>query len=458
MSERERGWKASNKLICLSCVGDQYLKGVLQEAVDAEEACSFCGNAPAADFDVFMQAFMVGVENAFEQADDAGLPWENEYVYETYDVWDILDKFAWVAAGEHPEKVMAEIRDCLEDKTYASRWWIELEPDQAYSSAWSEFREQILHRTRFVFWAARDGGEQHPGNGEVSVANVLQAIGRLLERFELIKTLPAGTLIYRARGHSRQEDSLGWAAADLGTNLPANTTSSSRMSPPGIPLFYGADDLDTALAEVGRADSREFFTAGQFATTQPMTIVDLTNVPEVPSIFDPRLGGSRGELTFLNDLVTQLREPIDTARSNVDYVPTQVFCEYFLRVFDTADVRGLAWTSAAAAGHGRCLALDIAHEDCVDTAGPAGRLQLRLVEGSVTVHQRHVGQLTAALGSDAASSRPAGRDGHGLTRSVDVSAARDRPASSRVARSRGRGNGRKRKTRQKSPPGKSRDR
>ena len=111
-----------------------------------------------------------------------------------------------------------------------------------------------------------------------------------------------------------------------------------------------------------------------------MTVVDLTEVPAVPSIFDPELGRLQGELTFLNALVKELRRPVDTARSSLDYVPTQVFCEYFLRVFDRADIHGLAWMSAAAVGGGRCVALDVAHEDCVDVAdGTAGRPQLELV-------------------------------------------------------------------------------
>jgi RES domain len=161
------------------------------------------------------------------------------------------------------------------------------------------------------------------------------------------------------------------------------------MSPPGIPLFYGADDVDTALAEVGHADPREFVTVGKFVATRPVTVIDLTHVPPEPSIFDPKLGGAQGELRFLNDLVEELRQSIDSTRSDLDYVPTEVFCEYFLRVFDQADVRGLMWTSALAAGGSACVALDVAQEDCIDVAdATVDRLQLHLVPGSVTVYQR----------------------------------------------------------------------
>lgn len=108
---------------------------------------------------------------------------------------------------------------------------------------------------------------------------------------------------------------------------------------------------------------------------------------------------------FLNELVGELRKSIDTARSNLDYVPTQVFCEYFLHVFNPdadadeenaeagvkaqAKIRGLVWTSSVASGGSGCLALNVPQEDCVDVAdGTAGRLQLYLVPGSTTVHRR----------------------------------------------------------------------
>lgn len=389
IEEWERGWHSSDEYICPSCIGDDFLRSVVARAVVDQQACSFCDAAPAAEFDVFMEAFMVGVDHKFEQVDDAGMPWDGGYVFTTYEQYELPDHFDWVAAGDHDVAVVEELRDRLVEKTYASRWWVETEPDESFSTAWKDFREQILHGTRFVFWARKDSDEHYLGAGDISVAKVLEAIGALLVDFDLITTLPAGIVTYRARGHALMEEARDWSAAQLGTNLPHNATSSTRMSPAGIPLFYGANDVDTALAEVARADAREFFTVGQFVTTKPMTVIDLTHVPPVPSIFDPALGGAQGKLGFLNELVNELRQPVDTARSNLDYVPTQVFCEYFLRVFDEADIRGLLWRSAAADGGGGCLALDVSNQDCVDvTDGTTDRLQLLLVPGTVATHRR----------------------------------------------------------------------
>lgn len=317
----ERGWSESEKYICPSCVDDNFLKAIVENTVDSEEECSFCGAIGAATFDTFMEALMVGVDNSFEQVDNANMPWEGGYVFEdqVYGAYDIADNFSWVTGGDFADKVYEEIRDRLDpDKQYASRYWIELEPEKAYSSAWDDFCENIKHRTRFVFWATKIEDDR-VGAGEVPVAGILDAIGSLLGRLGLIATMPAGTFLYRARGHQKIVDSQDWKAADLGTNSADNSTGSSRMSPAGIPLFYGSEDVGTALAEVGHADKSEFFTVGCFATTKPIKIVDLTKIPKVPSIFDPELGKWQGEIMFLNDLIVQLRQPVEPGRASLDY-------------------------------------------------------------------------------------------------------------------------------------------
>jgi len=380
IEEWESGWRSSDDFICSGCVSDSFLAAAVSDAVIQGQSCSFCGTDPAAEFDVFMDAFMVGVRNCFEQV-------ENGYVFPTVDSWDLPGEFDELAADRVAATVTGAIQTCLVDKTYASRWWLALEPHQAYSSAWREFREQIMYRTRFVFWVGKDDAEDYEGAGQVSVSKVLKAIGELLRHFTLVVPLPAGTRIWRARGHDDLTDSANWGAHDLGTNSPERSTSSTRMSPAGIPLFYGAEKRTTALDEVSPADDREYFTVAEFTSTAAITVIDLTRVPQTPSVFDPELGRWHGELRFLNELVADLRKPVDNARSNLDYVPTQVFCEYFLRVFDDTDVRGLVWTSAAAAG--RCFALDIPQSHCVAAVDPAvTHTQLHLHAASKSVYRR----------------------------------------------------------------------
>ncbi len=184
------------------------------------------------------------------------------------------------------------------------------------------------------------------------MAKVLEPIGELLADVGQIITLPAGTVTYRAQGRACREDSHAWGAARLGTNVPNNATSSTRISPAGIPLFYGADDIETALAEVSHSDP-------------PRRLLHRRQVRHHPARDDHRLdprrrtehlrsetGRYQGDVRFLNALIEELRQPIDAKRIHLDYVPTQVFCEFFLRVFEEHDIRGLRWTSDTAAGGG----------------------------------------------------------------------------------------------------------
>jgi hypothetical protein len=387
----ERGWSGSDKYICPACVDEEFLESLVQDGVDEGEECSFCGATGATMFDTFMEAFMIGVKNSFELADE-NMPYDGGPVFPELirDAYDIADEFADVPGGQFADQVFEEIRDRLDpDKQYMPRYWIELEPEKAYSSAWNDFCENIKHRTRFVFWATSLEGDDYVGAGEFPVAKILDAISSLLERLGLIRTIEPGMFFYRARGHQQPDDSRNWRAADLGTNTAENSIGSSRMSPAGIPLFYGSGDVETALAEVGHADLREFFTVGRFATTIPIKVVDLTEIPGVPSIFDPKMGQWQGQIIFLHHLVSQLRQPVDPGRASLDYIPTQVFCEYFLRVFEAGSVRGIVWKSVTSPGEGLCVALDIPHDDCVDASEDGlDRVRLVLAPDSKEIHRR----------------------------------------------------------------------
>ena len=392
MRASDHVWQTSDGFICPGCVEDPYLKAIVEAAATDDEPCSFCGTTPAADFDVFMESLAVGISNEFEPSEDV-LPWDHEIrdSVSPHTHRDIADEFIYTVSAAHADEILESIRGGLVEETYLSRTWSRLPRDVAFAESWQEFRDQILHKTRFVFWAQPD---DDTWRHEVPVAIVLEELGHLLVEFGCITTLPAGTRTYRARAHQGRDDSRLWGATDLGTNTPERSVSSTRMSPPGIPLFYGAEDINTALAEVSRADAREFFTVGQFCTTVPISVLDLARIPEVPSIFDPDLGQWQGEIAFLHDMVKELCRPVDDRTSSIDYVPTQVFCEYFLRVFDAADIRGLVWPSAATGEGARCYALEVPQEDCINPSdSTADRPQLKLVADSIAVYQRRTDEL-----------------------------------------------------------------
>lgn len=57
--------------------------------------------------------------------------------------------------------------------------------------------------------------------------------------------------------------------------------------------------------------------------------VDLTEIPELPSIFNVDKRSERDALIFLKSFVAAIAAPIaKDGRQHVDYVPSQIMCEY----------------------------------------------------------------------------------------------------------------------------------
>lgn len=65
------------------------------------------------------------------------------------------------------------------------------------------------------------------------------------------------------------------------TSPPLDKATAQRMSPPGISYFYGAADVDTALAERRELDG-EVATVAQWIMARHSFVVDLARLPEVP--------------------------------------------------------------------------------------------------------------------------------------------------------------------------------
>jgi hypothetical protein len=123
-------------------------------------------------------------------------------------------------------------------------------------------------------------------------------------------------------------------------------------------MTYLAEDEETALAETARPE-RAHFSVGEFELAKDLAVLDLTEVPEVPSVFDLKRVLARDAAIFLQSFARDVSKPIaGDDRHHVDYIPTQVFTEY-VRVspeLHVGGVQGLRYRSAQRKG-GVCLVL-----------------------------------------------------------------------------------------------------
>jgi hypothetical protein len=207
---------------------------------------------------------------------------------------------------------------------------------------------------------------------EMPTAKILEELGEIVRRGQLVRILSSGTRFFRARQHSpdhpvRSSCELGPPPRKIRKALCAN-----RMSPAGIVMFYGASDQNTALREVydpRRAYDEPELTVGQFVTTADFGIVDLTNLPPVPSIFDRGHCTLRSGIMFLHRFVEKVKLRVTKdGTEHLEYVPTQVVTEYFRHVFRAADgsvVRGILYPSSIKDG-GVCCVLFFEADQCSD--------------------------------------------------------------------------------------------
>ncbi|MBJ7002402.1 HEPN-associated N-terminal domain-containing protein [Streptomyces griseofuscus] len=386
-AQADQGWDYGYGFVCAGCVDDENLARKIADDADEHETCDYCDRAPAAPLDTLLEAFFDGLHTEFALAGDELAYFEGELVpVKHWEGDELVNEYVDVLRGEDLQETVREA--ARHDDVWVERHFIEPRHDEALLDGWRRFSHEVMYRTRHVFWLAPSHpDEAHLGGGEIPAAAILDALGGLIPQAGLIHEIPAGHRLWRARTHDADQP---WSARELGTASPAQARHPNRMSPAGIPLFYGADTPTAAIQEVARhaSDSAKLVTYAAFETTRSCRVIDFTRLKPIPTIFDTDGAPLRRALMFLHEFVNRLSADAD-GHEHLTYVPTQIVTEYLLRVFDRErPVKGLVYNSAASRD-GRCTVLDIPQTHCLDagSAEPDAHTALRLVPGTLHANQ-----------------------------------------------------------------------
>jgi len=358
--------------VCDECFSDYALIAYVKEHA-TENECDFCGRkedrpiaAPADDVvGLIMESIRTEWTDPVEELsyDSA----EGGYQGHQIEFDEVLYEVGEPIAGD-------EFREALIAATigYTIQWckadYGAPFEDEAMAYDWSDLVDHVKFQSRY-FFSTQVREEREAGQRE-SAVDVLTDITAFAESAGLFSTISAGRRFWRARV-SEAPGAFG-TPGELGTPPPAVALSSNRMSPAGIPAFYGAEDPETAIEEIQAVPTPEsgaYWSAGEFALSGDSLVLDLATMPDPPSIFDSKRA-LRRPLYFLADFATDISKPLGApGREHIDYVPTQVVAE-FLRlsfVSELGPVAGVKYRSARHDG-GTCVVLFISNEDCVDEA------------------------------------------------------------------------------------------
>jgi len=378
MEEDDRGWRSAgdDTYVCSACMDDYALKEFVEQNAEFFE-CSYCdhestdGNPISVSLDQVLALIMESIHTEWSHP-AAELPYETREGGWQGRVIDTRELLAEIEIDIENEELIQDICDLVICNEWCKRHYYSLSEDQKLSASWGQFTRIVKHEIRYLFSlpnAARDEADNLDFDRLVPPNKILDKIGYSVADADLVKILRKHSVFYRARVHDPGEKYL--CASELGPPPRDKAKYSNRMSPAGIPLFYGANDVETAIAETyePRNGKDAVATVGFFQAMRDLRLLDLACDLQYPSLFDAARRHLRTTILFLRDFVSDLSRPIvKDGREHIEYIPTQVVTEYFRRCFrdsegDTLD--GLLYQSSRNKG-GICCVLFAQQEHCID--------------------------------------------------------------------------------------------
>ncbi|MBP8005282.1 MAG: RES domain-containing protein [Acinetobacter sp.] len=330
-----------DKTVCVDCVRDSYLaKLVLENAVSRK--CSYCDKQfksnKAATYPFIIEEIHQAVFNYYADAQDLNLPWDRGWIIEATYIGDILPKFDPGWCCDLYTDLLNSFDPFLHLVKHSNNDWLEIPENEALKYSWDSFKNQILYKTRYLFLT--EPNDELSDRQIIPVGLMLNALSELCVEFNLIKLIRKNSIFYRVRSHSENEvfnefDQIGVA--------PKKIASAGRMNPAGIPYFYISNSLLTAKNEV--ITNEKHWSYGAFKLKKDVEVIDFSNLPNIPSIFDTDNYKNRQKIIFLYDLVDDMSKPIKSDdKEHIEYIPTQVVSEFFRYRFKQ-EIKGIKYNS-----------------------------------------------------------------------------------------------------------------
>ena len=365
LEQMEGGYSQApgERYVCSKCVTDRFLKEEIEGSLE-NEACSYCGTTPSADLLIVVREVADYLATEFEDPANS-LPYSSRdggyqgTVYDGYDV--VMDLDSW----SDSEGLVEDVATAFLGNPRCEVDYGTLKDDEKLKYGWKRFSYLIKHHTRYLFFDSVSVGSIL--DESIPPSQMLVSLGTLVDDFNLFSLLPKGSTFFRTRVHD--EGLSPTTAEELGPPPRKDAISSNRMSPAGIPMFYGACDRDTALFETvdSTKDRKKRATVATFCNNRDLLVLDLASLPELPSPFDRENRHLRRPLGFLHEFAADFSRPVARdGREYVDYVPTQVVTEFFRyrhRLPGNTSIDGIIYTSSRT-GANKAVVLFIGPEEC----------------------------------------------------------------------------------------------
>jgi hypothetical protein len=186
--------------VCGRCFDDIDIKDLIESGADSQE-CDFCGRksrtrAIAAPLEDVVEFMAEAINREYERAVDA-LGWEGEYIGEHFDSHDLLAyEIGLVLPRDDDGRLIEILVDCFGGEQWCQRDPYGLRPVELLKFSWEHFCDFIKHERRYFFLHEQ---VEDPSNEYLTPSQLLGLVNKAAREHELVKMLPSGSLIYRAR-------------------------------------------------------------------------------------------------------------------------------------------------------------------------------------------------------------------------------------------------------------------
>ena len=345
-----------NKRVCHVCIEDPFLSKYVRQG-GSRKLCSYCGETHETRT---LKWLADRVHEVLEErfARPRGVFWKSlgtpvEYVIAEIAGLseEIADDVRALLSNRYGE---AAVKDGEDDPYGDDAEYEELEPnDWPFRDTWSVFCNEIRSNARFF-----------NNYAEEALDTIFRGVQELRTDSDepLIREIGPDVkdrFIWRGRkAESNKELETILKAPELELGPPPASAPGGRMNAPGIPVFYGAMEMETCVAEV-RAPVGSKVVVARFELLQSVRLLDFGVLGEIyneVSHFDPDYSEREGRAVFLERFATEISRPVMPQQESAEYLATQSVAEYLANKLEPP-IDGIIYHSSQTGGIGRNLVL-----------------------------------------------------------------------------------------------------
>ena len=344
------------EVVCGFCFDDPGIVKFIETNAYLEK-CSFCPTESSSPIAAPVQQVAEYINDCLKQEYDNAdnqVPWDSReggFLWDTWTTHELLFyELGLSLPNDFPDRELtSSLIRYIDDHLWCDLAGINGSEYEQADYNWHNFCQVTMHHRRYFFSDYRGYEPNLDRPGET-----LRKTFEYAEQAELFQELPPQTLVFRARWECASDPLQ--TPEELGPPPPDKAVQSNRMSPAGIVMFYAGESPETALLEA--ASEEGSFAVGTFEICRPALILDLSNIPEIPSLFESGMEKdgffTRSALIFLDHVAEQISRRIEKdGREHIDYVPTQVVTEFVRSQYTAGGFRvdGIKYRSSVHEGH-----------------------------------------------------------------------------------------------------------